>query len=201
MNDTKKLGRPRAFDEAQALWAAVNTFWAKGYDGTSIKDLAGAMGINSPSLYATFGDKEALYKRAINCYVTNEACAPLVAFDREPDITDAVRSFMQAAIEYATDQPSGVRGCFLSSCVSTTAGTVDGITDLLHQAVSETDQRLAQRFDAEKTQGTLPADFPSAERARLMFDLRQGHVFRARSGFDSGDMEQDLDHRVRCVLA
>lgn len=201
MIDTKKIGRPRRFDVDEALWAAVNVFWTKGYDGASMKDLTEAMGINSPSLYATFGDKHALYLRAIDRYASNDACAPLVAFEEEPDIALAIRAFMEASIDYATAHESGARGCFLSSCVSTTAGEVEGVRSLLCRAIEETDARLASRFEAEKARNVLPSDFSSMERARLMFDLRQGHVFRARAGLSPETMISDLDHRVRMVLA
>lgn len=201
MSDTKRIGRPRCFDTDEALWAAVNVFWAKGYDGASMKDLTEAMGINSPSLYAVFGGKHQLYLRAIDRYVSNDACAPLIAFESESDIILAIRAFMEAVIDEATEHESGARGCFLSSCVSTSAGEVEGVQSLLCQAIDDTDARLAARFDAEKTKGVLPKEFPSMERARLMFDLRQGHVFRARAGLGRETMIGDLDHRVAMVLA
>lgn len=200
MINTKKLGRPKKFDREDALASALNVFWAKGYDGSSMKDLTSAMGINGPSLYAEYGDKQSLYHLAIDSYVANDACAPLIAFEEEPDIEKAVRAFMDAAIDYATTQPSGVRGCFLASCVVTNAGQVDGVEERLQQAIRETDLRLAKRFDAEKVKGVLANDFPSLERARLMFDLRQGHVFRARSGCSADTMRVDLDYRARIVL-
>ena len=201
MNDTKKVGRPRKFDQEGALMAAVNVFWAKGYDGASMKDLTQAMGINGPSLYSAFGDKHELYLKAIDRYSNNDACAPLVAFETEPDIELAVLAFMNAAIEYATQHESGTRGCFLSSCVATTAGELDGVDDLLTEAIEDTDERLAKRFDSEKQKGRLPSSFPSLERARLMFDLRQGFVFRARAGLDANVMKSELDQRVRMVLS
>ncbi|MEP3423028.1 MAG: TetR/AcrR family transcriptional regulator [Erythrobacter sp.] len=201
MIDTKKVGRPREFDRDDALLAAVNVFWAKGYDGASMKDLTQAMGINGPSLYSAFGDKHNLYLQTIDRYSQNDACAPLVAFESEPDIHLAVRAFMIAAIDYATRHESGVRGCFLSSCVATTAGELEGVESILAQAIEETDERLATRFELEKESGTLPDDFPSLERARLMFDLRQGFVFRARAGLDAKVMKSELDQRVQTVLA
>ncbi len=201
MIDTKKVGRPRKFDRDDALLAAVNVFWAKGYDGASMKDLTQAMGINGPSLYSTFGDKHNLYLQAIDRYSQNDACAPLVAFESEPDIHLAVRAFMVAAIDYATRHESGARGCFLSSCVATTAGELEGVESLLAQAIEETDERLAKRFELEKESGRLPPDFPSMERARLMFDLRQGFVFRARAGLDAKVMKSELDQRVETVLS
>ncbi len=201
MNDTKKVGRPRKFDQDDALMAAVNVFWSKGYDGASMKDLTEAMGINGPSLYSTFGDKHNLYLQAIDRYSHNDACAPLVAFESEPDIHLAVLAFMNAAIEYATQHESGARGCFLSSCVATTAGELDGVDSLLAEAIEETDGRLAKRFEMEKEKGGLPANFPCLERARLMFDLRQGFVFRARAGLDAKVMKSELDQRARMVLS
>ncbi|MEM7587424.1 MAG: TetR/AcrR family transcriptional regulator [Acidobacteriota bacterium] len=200
MTDTKKPGRPRNFDPKEALQTAINVFWEKGYEGASVKDLTTAMGINSPSLYAAFGDKHELFLKAIELYSSGDGCAPLVAFETEPDIRLAVRAFLETAIDYATQHESGARGCFLSSCL-TNAGTVEGVEALLSRAIQETDAHLAARFDAEKTAGNLPGDFPSMERARLMFDLRQGFVFRARAGLDRQTMLDELDHRVQMVVS
>ncbi len=198
---TKKMGRPRAFNRDDALLAAMHVFWEKGYDGASMKDLTQSMGINSPSLYSVFGDKRDLYLETIECYVSNDACAPLVAFETEPGIRKAVEMFLVAVIDYATENDSGALGCFLSSCVSTTANTVDGVEKLLQRATFETDNRLARRFDLEKARGSLPDNFPSLERARLMFDLRQGYVFRARAGIDADVIASDIKFRVDTVLA
>lgn len=197
----KKIGRPKKFDDDKALLAAIEVFWAKGYDGASMKDLTGAMGINAPSLYAAFGDKHSLYLQAIDRYMSDDACAPLVAFDSELDIGKAVRAFMNAALSYATEHESGALGCFLSTCVSTSAGEVVGAQERLQKAIKETDLRLAKRFDQEKEKGLLPENFPSLARARLMFDLRQGFVLRARAGLSRSSMAGDLDDRVRMVLA
>lgn len=200
MNDTKKVGRPRNFLREDALLAAINVFWQKGYDGASMKDLTQGMGINGPSLYSTFGDKQELYLQAIDAYATSDACAPLTAFENEQDIKLAVLKFMEAAIDYATDHHSGAKGCFLSSCVSTTSGEIEGVDNLLQTAIEGTDNKLAKRFDQEIAKGNLPKDFPSLERASLMFDLRQGHVFRARAGLSGEAMKQGLQQRVKMIL-
>lgn len=200
MTQVKKVGRPRNFDTDKALLAATNVFWEKGYDGASMKDLTRAMGINSPSLYSVFGDKHGLYIQAINRYISNSTCAPVDAFAAETDIAKAVYAFMEAALDYATEQPTGLKGCFMANCVSTNAGSVEGVQELLLQAIVSADSQLAARFDAEKARGNLPDDFPSEERARLMFDLRQGHVLRARAGISKTEMQQDLAFRVSMVL-
>ena len=196
----KKTGRPLSYNREKVLLAAMHVFWAKGYDGASMKDLTGAMAINGPSLYATFGDKRKLYLEAIDCYASNGACTPLVAFETEPDIAQAVRSFIEAVIDYSTENSSGARGCFLSSSVATSAGEVEGAQELLQRATLDTDARLSRRFELEKAKGALPDNFPSMERARLMFDLRQGYVFRARAGLPPESMIADIEFRVQMIL-
>lgn len=158
------------------------------------------MGITRPSLYAAFGDKRGLYLSAIERYSSNTQCPPLVAFESEPDITKAVRGFMTASIDYATQQGDGLLGCFLGTCVATNAGEIKGVQELLKQAIEETDIRLAARFEMEKENSLLLKDFPSQERARLMFDIRQGFALRARSGFSAESIKADLERRVAMVL-
>ncbi len=68
------LGRPREFDIEKALDKALKLFWKKGYEGTSLPELTKAMGINRPSLYAAFGNKEALFRKAIDRYIQGPAC-------------------------------------------------------------------------------------------------------------------------------
>lgn len=200
MNVTKKAGRPKKFDRDEALQKAIHVFWRQGYEGASMKLLTDSMHINSPSLYAEFGDKHALYLEAIDRYVNDDACAPLVALESEPDIEEAVRAFFEAAIDYSTHHESGARGCFLASCVATSAGHVEGTAELLREAIEATDTRITERFDTEKARKTLPSDFPSSDRAKLLFDLRQGLVFRARAGFSEGELRSDIDKNVAAVL-
>lgn len=201
MIDTKKVGRPKKFDRTEAIEQAIGVFWTKGYDGASMKLLTDAMGINSPSLYAEYGDKAGLYLEAIDRYANDDACEPLVALERESDIKDAVSAFLGAVIDYSTTHPSGAKGCFLASCVSTSAGNVDGAAKLLQDAIKATDTRIQARFDLEKARGTLPAEFPAADRARLLFDLRQGLVFRARAGINDAELRQGINAAVAAVLA
>ncbi|PRY20524.1 TetR family transcriptional regulator [Aliiruegeria haliotis] len=166
-----------------------------------MKLLTDEMGINSPSLYAEFGDKHGLYLEAINSYASNDACTPLVALESIPEIEQAVRAFFEAVIDYSTHHASGAKGCFLVSCVATSAGHVEGTAELLRDAIASTDKRIAARFEQEVSLGKLPKNFPCADRAKLMFDLRQGMVFRARAGFSDEQLARDIDKNVKSVLA
>ena len=200
MIDTKKMGRPRNFDEDEVLLAAMNAFWAKGYDGTSMKDLTSAMSISGPSLYAAFGDKRELYLKTIDRYANVDGCAPIVAFEGEEDIALAVRGFLEGVILYSTAGEGGAKGCFLASCVSTSVGEIEGVQERMQDAIAGTDNRLAARFDHEKALGNLPPDFPSKARAALMHDMRQGYVFRTRAGTSPKELLADIDDRVRMIV-
>lgn len=201
MNDTKKMGRPRKFDVDEALLTAMNVFWAKGYNGASMKDLTGAMGISGPSLYSAFGDKRELYLKTIDRYADVDGCEPVVRFEAEEDITDAVRGFLTAVIHYTADETNDAKGCFLASCVSTSVGEVEGVSERMVKAIKDTDTRLASRFERAVASGDLRLDFPSAHRAKLLYDMRQGYVFRARAGWTAEELLVDLDDRVRMVLS
>ena len=179
LNDKKILGRPRTFDEDDALMAAMNAFWTKGYAATSLKDLSAAMGISGPSIYSAFGDKRELYLKTIDRYADVDGCAPIVAFETAATIEDAVRGFLLSVVSHSTDQEGAPRGCFLASCVAMTVGEIDGVAERMEKAIHDTDARLAKRFEAEKAKGHLSEDFPVAARARLLHDMRQGYVHRS----------------------
>jgi TetR/AcrR family transcriptional regulator, copper-responsive repressor len=102
VSSTKPRGRPRSFDRDQALERAMHVFWRQGYEATSVSDLTGAMGINPPSLYAAFGDKERLYLEALGRYQQRRVEAMAQWFEEEPTAKAAVRRLLtEAASELA----------------------------------------------------------------------------------------------------
>ncbi|HZC78142.1 MAG TPA: TetR/AcrR family transcriptional regulator, partial [Ktedonobacterales bacterium] len=80
----KPRGRPRSFDREAALERAIDVFWRHGYEATSVSDLTSAMGINPPSLYAAFGDKEKLFLEAVERYQQQRRQAVMKVFDEAP---------------------------------------------------------------------------------------------------------------------
>lgn len=201
MNDTKRIGRPRGFDYDTALLRAMGVFWDKGYDGASMRDLTSAMGITGPSLYAAFGDKRELYLKTIDHYCSADACSPLVALEDEEDIAKALHAFLSEVIRLATAHACGAKGCFLASSVIASVGQVDGVEQRVEKAIAEAEQRLTARFEREVEKGTLPETFPCRLRASLLFDIRQGYMFRGRAGWTAEQMRKDLADRVTMLLA
>lgn len=112
-----KRGRPRKIDPEEALEAAMNVFWQKGYDGTSMADLVRETGMAKPGLYATFGDKETLYKKALDKYFADGAI-PLLddLINTTLPMADAVRAFLNTIVNGMFDETTP-SGCFLTNCV------------------------------------------------------------------------------------
>src|SRR6476659_2545331 len=104
MNETKAIrGRPRAFCMDKALDAALDLFWRKGYEGTSIVDLTEAMGINPPSLYAAFGGKEALFRQALDRYEAKHAVFWNDALSA-PKAYDAIKTLLTGTAEALSEK-------------------------------------------------------------------------------------------------
>src|SRR5687767_6665585 len=103
------IGRPRAFDTDKALDHALLVFWRKGYEGASLSELTKAMGINRPSLYAAFGDKKALFRKALDRYMEGPAAYVREALN-EPTARAVVERLLGGAADLLTD-PRTPQGC------------------------------------------------------------------------------------------
>ncbi len=112
MREPKMLGRPREFDEDEALAKIMNVFWAKGFEGASMSDLVSATGLRKGSLYAAFGDKRAIYRKALALYdrTAIDRAVRLLAGPAAPE--KRISEFLQSAIDAVAVQKDR-RGCFL----------------------------------------------------------------------------------------
>lgn len=194
----KPPGRPRGFDMEQAIQAARDVFWNKGYDGTSLDDLQEAMGIGRPSLYHAFGDKRSLFLRTLEHYNQNVAAKALGQLRSSSDVHQALRAlFCQVASNTYAD--SRQLGCMVG-CV---AASVDDPTVKAYLSSSgvAVQQLLETRLQEAVEQGQLPADFPVHSRARRSFELMLGLGFRARSGATLDELLLDAEDCANLITA
>ncbi|MFI9391248.1 TetR/AcrR family transcriptional regulator [Streptomyces bauhiniae] len=173
-------GRKRAFDRDAALDIAMNLFWRQGYTGTSIADLTAAMGINPPSLYATFGNKRALFEEALSRY-ENERSRTLTESMAEPTARQAVLKFLTGTAKAATlpDRPAG--------CLTVQGGLACGgedgeIVQLLAASRARTRQALHDRLSQAVTDGDLPPSTDCAALARCVVATAEGLNVEASAG-------------------
>ena len=182
MVQKRQPGRPRAFDPDQALDVAMDVFWQKGYDATSIGDLTEALGINRPSLYATFGDKARLFDKVLDRYVNKIATAPVEAFEQEEKIDAAVTAFFATALDCAYGPGERPRGCLIVSVAGTLAPVSNSVSERLCAFSDTTVHRIVTRFERERAAGNLPENVSSEARATLMLELLSAQAHRIRIG-------------------
>jgi AcrR family transcriptional regulator len=185
---TPNVGRPRAFDMETALEKALEVFWKKGYDGTSLADLTETMGINKPSLYAAFGNKEQLFLKAIELYESRPCSFFLPALEQPTAYQVAEHMLYGAAMDMAdTSHPQGcvvVQGAL--SCSEAAASVKAALTSRR----VEGEQKLCARFERAKQEGDLPATADAQTLARFLGTVLQGMAIQANNGATSEQLRQ-----------
>ena len=164
-------GRPRSFDRDAALAAAMKVFWQFGYEGASMAALTEAMRINSPSLYAAFGSKEALFKEAVELYRATEDRKTRCTLDEQSTARGAVESMLRRSVANLAD-PAGCRGCLLVLGDSNAAPEHGGIHDYLSQRRKEIQAALEERIKRGIADGDVPAH-ASAKAIAAWISLRR----------------------------
>lgn len=149
-------GRPRLFDRDRALDAAMQVFWQRGFDGTSMLDLVEAMGIGSPSIYAAFGSKEALFAEAVALYARSAGSSTTRALEGATDLRTALRHMLFDTIEAFTGA-SPPRGCLIVLGTGP-LGPDDPVRRLLRHERQLIRDRLVERFRRGMREGELASE-------------------------------------------
>jgi AcrR family transcriptional regulator len=177
-----KRGRPRAYDPAEALKAARDVFWLKGYAATSLDDIVRATGMNRPSLYAAFGDKEAIYLAALKLQgdLLVNAVASAVALEMK------LRPFLDLFFERCIDSylvgAHGARGCFLVGTALTESLMREDVGAVVRDAFGQCDDLIEQRFKRAKKDGDLTKTADARALAMLVSSTMHELAMLARAG-------------------
>lgn len=174
-------GRPRSFDRAAALRRAMEVFWAKGYDGTSMADLTGAMGINSPSIYAAFGCKEQLFREAVALYCETEGGRIWSAMVTAPTARSAIETMLRTSAHEFT-RPGKPRGCLVVLGAIHTDDSSEAVRRELQQQRLQNVDQLVQRLDRGIADGELPKGIDRRAIATFYATVQHGMSIQARDG-------------------
>lgn len=196
-NAAKPRGRPRSFDEGDALKRATQVFWSKGYDGVTIDDLVAGMGVGRPSLYAVFGDKRAIFLRVLKAYAEQKGASAAKALLSPLRLRDSIASFLKYAVESATEKASA-RGCLLI-CVAPLVDDAE-VRRFLQDAAAGGAALVEGRFRDSITAGEIPSDFPVAERAIQVTDFARGLTMRALIGTSRKTLLKEAEEAADLVL-
>jgi AcrR family transcriptional regulator len=186
-------GRPRAFDREAALASAMEVFRAKGFEATSIHDLTDAMGINPPSLYSAFGDKESLFLEAIERYSrdSGEECP----YCSEPTARGALQKYLDyAAHEFTED--SECRGCLLTMAATTSVNISARLQKLIAQKRAHARERIRERIKRGVEEGDVPAGTDASALADFYVTILNGMALQAREGSSRKALLAVVEHAM-----
>ncbi|PZO77253.1 TetR/AcrR family transcriptional regulator [Sphingomonas hankookensis] len=184
-------GRPREFCVDRALAAALGVFWSKGYEGASMADLTEAMGITKPSLYAAFGNKEALFHKALDLYEAEKLEYTRDALN-QPTARAVAEYFMRGAID-AQMSSCDPKGCL--GVISITACGAEAVSikaDVVQRRASS-QAALVARFEQAKRAGDLPDHVDIPGLTAYLYAILQGMAVQAGSGATRADLERVVE--------
>ncbi|WP_278264028.1 TetR/AcrR family transcriptional regulator [Nocardia sp. AG03] len=193
-------GRPRGFDRDVALRRAMEVFWEHGYEGASMADLTTAMGINSPSLYAAFGDKEALFRAAVELYGRTDGGLTARALREQPTAYAAIEAMLRDNIVAYTD-PDLPRGCMVVLAGATYTTRNAPIREFLTRARRDTDADIRARLDRGVAEGDLVPDTDTAALATFFSTVLYGLSIQARDGVEHAELSATVDNALRVLAA
>jgi len=174
-------GRPRTFDRDEVLDRAIITFWACGYSGASVDNLTDSMGINRPSLYATFGSKHGLFMEVIDRYASTFGRLPFSALKSNQDVRKVVAAFFEASIRCATSKGKP-RGCLIASVATIEAENDTQVREKLSGMFADTDRAISDYFRAAQDDGRLSDEHDPQALARMVISITHSIATRARVG-------------------
>jgi AcrR family transcriptional regulator len=170
-------------------------FWRKGYEGTTLQDLTKAMGINRPSLYAAFGNKRALFRKAAERYAQGPANYARQAL-QEPTARAVAERLLSGSIDVLTD-PRNPGGCFLVQGALACGQAAQSVRRDLNSRRLATEVALRRRFERARADGDLPPDSNPADLARYIITVLRGMAVQAAGGARRNDLRRVVDLALR----
>jgi AcrR family transcriptional regulator len=188
-------GRPRSFDVNQALDRALQVFWRKGYEGASLSDLTGAMGINRPSLYAAFGDKESLFRKALDRYAEGPGSYVHEALS-QPTAREAIEKLLWRSA-YVLSNPRNPPGCLNVQGALACGQGAEGIRRELTLRRAAGEAAIRKRLKRGRAEGDLPPHTSPTDLARYVATIMHGMSVQAAGGATRAELQRVVRTALR----
>lgn len=182
------MGRPREFDDAKALDAAIQCFWHRGYEATSVRELSASMGICGTSLYNAFGGKRALFVKALEHYLDYSTRERIRRLEATLPPRQAVRAFIHEIIERSLADRDR-RGCFLINSALEVAPHDSELGAIIADRLGEIEDFFHRAIVAAQAAGDLSATRDARDLARLLLGVLLGIRVLARAKPDRDLLE------------
>ena len=174
------MARPREFNETDAVQSAMNCFWQRGYEATSMRDLAASMGMSAPSLYNAFGDKQRLFARALERYLDCNARDLVHRLESSLPPNGAIQQFFAEIIDHSINDRER-KGCFLVNSALEVAPHQRELGAVIAKQFGEIEAFFKRRILAAQADGTTPRGLDASDTARLLLGVLLGVRVLARS--------------------
>ncbi|MET8339749.1 TetR/AcrR family transcriptional regulator [Streptosporangium canum] len=194
-NQSGLIGRPRGFDADDALERAMLVFWEHGYEGASLAGLTEAMGISAKSMYAAFGNKEELFRKALERY-TEGPSAYLARALEEPTALGVATAILTGTVR-TTTRPAHPHGCLGVQGALAASDSGRGVRDLLVAWRNNGCSRVRERFQRAVDDGELPLETDPGLLARYVTTLAFGIAVQAASGVGRDELQGMADAALR----
>jgi AcrR family transcriptional regulator len=186
------MGRHREFDEETALDAALEVFWDKGFEGTSLEDLSRATRVARPGLYSAFGNKEALFRKALDRYEERHMRFMSEALEASTS-REVVRTILQGAAALMTLNGES-RGCLgINGALACSSDGVAIQQELIARR-KMAESALRVRLEAARDQGDLPSLADCTMLASYVMTVNHGMAIQAKAGTPKASLNALIDH-------
>jgi AcrR family transcriptional regulator len=195
MNTSAKLGRPAAFDKEAALDVAMRLFWERGYEGTSMADLSQAMGIHPSSIYAAFGDKQALFAHAARRYGDVPGHYMVRALE-QPTFTTFVQAAFDNTVEFlgSREHPSS---CFTLTGAISCGGATEPAKTLMTEIRLQNEAAIKARLLRARKAGEFPREENVDDYTRYLSSLLSGLAVQAANGSTKAELKRTAKLALR----
>lgn len=184
-------GRPRTFDTEQALIKAMHVFWEKGYEGTTMADLIDSIGMKAPSIYAAFGNKDALFREVVQCYLPIVTTSQLGALNNSPNIYAAVENALKECVGLFTGKDNPHTCLIMTAAINAAPEHAEHV-ETLKNLREEYKSVWKKRFEMAKTEQQLVPDADPTALADYFTTLIQGMAIKAKDGASLTSLESTV---------
>lgn len=192
----RKRGRPKCFDEQEALQKAMLLFWEYGYEATSISDLTYALKITAPSLYSSFGDKSQLFHRCLEYYLEHEACPIERIFQEAKTAKVAIELYLYENVKKLVQEHKPT-GCMLVVATMNCSEQNHDIQNELLLKRQKTKQKIFERLTQGVAEGDLSKESNLLEMTDFYSTVIQGLTLQARDGLGREELNQIVRHSMK----
>ena len=187
------MARTKEFDPEAALQAALELFWRRGYEATSMADLVDHLGIGRASIYATYGSKHDLYLKALELYGRTTGLASAEILSQPGPVLPAIRTLLLSVVGVSPEQP---KGCLVTNAAIELMGTDEAVCRQVESSLGAVELALTSAVMRARAQGEIPADKDPVALGRFLLVIMQGIRVLSRGEPDPDRVRDAVDQAI-----